>query len=195
MTPAEAKAKSKSGGAKASPLILFSPAGSFNLFISELRNAFGDAGMPITFEATFHVRLDTSSIDGSPAVAGGCAVEINRLRSRSVPKRGIPAVPFRRIIETEPEIVQEPVDLTRQRFIDTIKLMGPYGVRYAFLDDAKAAERLIQQMRAQAGKETEVQAEAQIVLAQHAGLNTTDPTLADVMAQERAAAAAAKAAE
>ena len=196
----EAKTAKKSGGAKASPLILFSPAGSYNLFISELRNAFGDAGLPITFEAAFHVRMDPSSIDGSPAVAGGCLVEISdayldRLRSQSEPKHGRPAVPFRRILETSPEIVMEPIAETRQRFIDTIKHMGPYGLRYAFLNDGKASERLLNQMRAQAGKEAEVQAEAQIVLAQHAGLNTVDPSLAEVIAREKADRAAAKAGE
>lgn len=197
---AKQEAKTSSGGAKRSPAppVLFGPAGSMNLYICELRTAGGDAGLPITFEATFHIRLNAGSIDGSPAVAGGCVLEvsdayIDQLRSIAEPKHGRPSLPFRRIVQAAPEVLLEPIEEARERFVSTIKLMGPYGQKYAFLDDTPNADRLITQMRAQAGKEAAVQQEAQVVLAQHAGLNTVDPSLSDVMAAERRAAARSKA--
>jgi hypothetical protein len=204
MTAKEAKsAKTADGGdlpIPSDPLVLFSPAGSLNLFLREMRTAGGAAGFPITFEATFPIRLNPGSIDGSPAAAGGCLLVVDddfigRLYSVPDSHMGYPSVPFRRVLQTEPEVVLEPVESARKRFEAMIRAQGNYGVRFAFLSDGPVAERLLASMRAQAAQEAAVQADAHLVLAEHSGLNDPGVPLDVLLKREKAEAARAKAAQ
>lgn len=191
----------KAGGRKAPPQppVLFSDRGSMNIFVREMRSASGQAGLPITFQATFHIRLNPGSIDGSPEAALGCLAVLDEdfvesLQSVANEDRGRPSVPFRRVLREENgEVILEPVESAQKRLIALIRQQGNYGVKFCFLDDAEHADLLIQRMRLQAKKEFEAQINAQLVLAQQAGIQDPGVPLRAILNAERASVAKAAA--
>jgi len=189
------------GASAPRPRILFSSAGSMNLFVRELRSAGGAAGLPITFEATFPLRLNAGPIEAAPNAAGGCVLAItpefiDSLRSMPNEEKGRPSVGWRRILSTEGlEIELEPVGQAMHRLVKAIEAMGNYGLRFAFLDDKTAAERILGRLRQQATAEAQVQEEALVVLGQQVGIAGDGVPLDQVMAAEKAAAARARAAQ
>lgn len=191
----------KKDGSGEGPPVLFSPAGSMNLYVREIRTAGGAQGFPITFEADYHIRLNAGSIAGSPPAAGGCYrafddAFIDRLHSIGDQKRGKPSIPWRRVIGTDNEtgeVEREPMEKARNRLIQAMKEQGNYGVRFAFLHDKEAAEVLLNQMRMQAIKEQNAQNNAMVMSTTHPMMQDPGVPLDKVLAAERAAKAKAAA--
>lgn len=178
------------------PPILFSPADSFHTFVEEIRGAPVRDGHMASFEAVFPVSLVRGVIDGSPAAAGGCVLVVDEafidgLRSMPDQSRGVPSVVYRKVVDVDKGELEPVADAVR-RFCAHIRNRSNYGIRFAFLTD-KEADRLLNQMRVQAAKETEVQNEAMVTQATYGGLNSEGVPLSAVLKAERAAAAKATA--
>jgi hypothetical protein len=137
--------------------VLISPMDSSGFFIDEMRATVTREGFKLNQDVSFSVNLKKMSIDGSPAAAGGCGVEIDIPFIKQLRSLGQHPVPWMR---QDDEGNWEDEGQAFDRFIKRIKEMGSYGIKYAFLDDEKVATRFLNQLRSQATKEQRVQMEA-----------------------------------
>jgi hypothetical protein len=154
----------KSEGGRKAPSrktkVLISPMDSSGFFIDEMRAIVTREGFKLNQDVSFPINLKKTSIDGSPSVAGGCAVDIDLDFVKQLRSLGSQPVPYQRQTDDEEGVRWEPIEEAFDRLVSRITEMGSYGIKYAFLDDEKVATRFLNQLRSQATQEQRVQMEA-----------------------------------